>query len=150
MTRTRGERIYKGPDVDPVRSFFGSRPFSSGPEGFVVEDIDGCYVLRHWGKKWGTDAIGQIMLIEWKHRNPFTPADLDLAQSSTFRLLHDMMTASKDDRYCGFLVVTCNDLQPSHTSKVYVQRIPEGPIHGPMDADVFARRIETKWNRSNV
>ena len=137
---------YKGPSVDPVRDWLGSRPFSSGPEGFVVEDIDGAFVLRHHGQKFGTDSVGQIRLIEWKYADPFRPAELKHAQQTTFGLLDEMLTKAEDPRYCGFLVCTCDLADPADpAARVYVQRIGRNKIQGPYTSDQFAHKIEQPW-----
>ena len=107
----------------------------------------GDYDMHEHGSKFGADAIGQMVLIEWHHADPFQPVELESAESITFNLLHEMLTASGDRRYRGFLVLSCNKKDPAKSGAlVYVQRLGSGrPPAGPMASAEFATALESSW-----
>lgn len=102
---------FRNPDlfqVLPMREYFRGEldiKFPTGPEGFVVEDLD--LVVRWYGKKFGLDSIGRFRLLEIKYRG----ARIGPAQKMTFGLIHHMLSFADPDRsrYDGYFLVQYND-----------------------------------------
>lgn len=76
----------------------GYRSMPSGPDGFIVEDLD--LLLRWKGPRFNLDDAGRFRLIEVRRRG----TNLDWAKEWTFGLIHFCLRAFKP-RYDGFYVV---------------------------------------------
>lgn len=90
------------PHRELIRGRRDGYPMPSGPEGYVVEDLD--LIIRHHSRN-GYDAEGTLALYEHKHQT----APLGASKERTFGLLHRLILSTDADyiaqRYRGFYVV---------------------------------------------
>jgi hypothetical protein len=119
----------------PIRTLMRQR-FPSGPHGFVPEDLD--VVLRHFGKKYGTDSQGRVRLVETKFNpNADRPVVLKGGQLMTFQLLDRMLRASTmAARYDGFFVVTHTHMEILE-GRLWVQLLGSNRPAKELTADEF-------------
>lgn len=96
----------------PVRDFIRRR-LPNGARGFVCEDIDLPLVLRTFGSNYQTDEVGQIRLVETKHRrNP----ELGRSKAMTFGVLDQLCRRGDrcEGRYHGFSTLVYDVHPPEH------------------------------------
>ncbi|HFB06890.1 MAG TPA: hypothetical protein ENJ92_00435 [Chloroflexi bacterium] len=76
-----------------------------GNKGYVVEDLD--LVLRVYGKRYDTDAVGKFILVELKYGNAW----IGYAQQKTFGLIDSVLRKGDPtgERYLGYYVVQYDD-----------------------------------------
>lgn len=99
--------VFRNPDKFQELSFrkWIRDNLPSGPEGFIAEDLD--LVVRVFGARHGTDAVGKFRLLELKHGN----SQPNHAQKRLYGLIDSLLRKAdpKGERYVGYNVLNYSD-----------------------------------------